>query len=45
MKRNVRDSGRRSMALVVTLVLVTLVRALVVAFVMRARLDLAEAGS
>jgi hypothetical protein len=36
---------RRSMALVVTLVLVTLVSALVVAFVMRARLDLAAAGS
>lgn len=38
-------SGRRSMALVVTLVLVTLTSALVVAFVMRARLDLAASSS
>lgn len=37
--------GRRSMALVVTLVLVTLTSALVVAFAMRARLDLAASSS
>lgn len=38
-------SGRRSMALVVTLVLVTLISGLVVAFVTRARLDLAASSS
>lgn len=38
-------SGRRAMALVVTLVLVTLTSALVVAYTMRARLDLAASSS
>lgn len=40
-----KKSGRRSMALVVTLVLVTLLSALIVAFTMRARLDLAATAS
>ena len=45
MKTMHKKSGRRSMALVVTLVLVTLTSALVVAFAMRARLDLAASSS